>query len=205
MRFSGLSVFLCLIVVVTLGSQSIQSFPTGIGSLADNGCTCHGGYSNATQPNITGMPASFESNVSYNITLNVESETEPTTGSAQGGFRFQVSDGAVNVHNASRVQFMDEGWTHTEAGNQYRSWNLSWTAPSDNSTTVDFVLHVNAVNGNGNSDGDMWNSIGYTLPGTQYDGEVVQLDLSDELDNRQYTILYGGLLALLFFLYYAIK
>jgi hypothetical protein len=43
------------------------------------------------------------------------------------------------------------------------------------------------------------------LPGTQYDGEVVQLDLSDELDNRQYTILYGGLLALLFFLYYAIK
>lgn len=205
MRFSGLSVFLCLIVVVTLGSQSIQSFPTGIGSLADNGCTCHGGYSNSTQTSIHGMPVSFESNVSYNLTLSVEAETAPTADSAKGGFRFRVSDGAVDFHNLSRVQLLDEGWTHTEAGNQYRSWNLSWTAPSDNSTSVDFVLHANAVNGNGNSGGDMWNSIGYTLPGSQYDGSVVPLDVSDELDSRQYGILYGGLLALLVFLYFAIK
>ena len=205
MRFSGLSVFLCLFAVVTLGSQSIQSFPTGIGSLADNGCTCHGGYSNATQTHIHGMPASFESNISYNLTLTVESDTAPTADSAQGGFRLRVSDGTVNFHNLSRVQFLDEGWTHTEAGNQYRSWNLSWTAPSDNSTSVDFVLHANAVNGNGNSAGDLWNSIGYTLPGSQYDGSVVPLDVSDELDSRQYGILYGGLLTLLVFLYFAIK
>ena len=192
-------------MVVALGSPSIQSAPTGIGSLADNGCTCHGGYSNTTQPTILGLPEEFESNVTYNLTLSVEAYSGQHSESAQGGFRLLISNGSVEIQNQSRVQFLDGGWTHTKSGNQYRSWNLSWTAPSDNSTTVDFVLHVNAVNGNGNSDGDMWNSIGYTLPGTQYDGEVVQLDLSDELDNRQYTILYGGLLALLFFLYYAIK
>jgi hypothetical protein len=192
-------------MVVALGSPSIQSAPTGIGSLADNGCTCHGGYSNTTQPTILGLPEEFESNFTYNLTLSVEAYSGQHSESAQGGFRLLISNGSVEIQNQSRVQFLDGGWTHTESGNQYRSWNLSWTAPSDNTTTVDFVLHGNAVNGNGNSEGDMWNSFGTVVPGVQHEGPVEQLNLTSELDDTQYGILYAGLIALLLFLYFAIK
>ena len=205
MRFSGLYVFSLLVLVVALGSPSIQSAPAGIGSLADNGCACHGGYSNTTQPIILGLPAEFESNATYDLTLSVEADSGQHSESAQGGFRFLISDGTIEIQNQSRVQFLDDGWTHTESGNQYRSWNLTWTAPSDNTTTVDFVLHGNAVNGNGNSEGDMWNSYGTVLPGTQHEGPVDQPDLTKEFDDTQYGILYGGLAALLVFLYFAIK
>ena len=205
MRFSGLSVFLCLAMVVALGSPSIQSAPTGIGSLADHGCTCHGGYSNTTLPTILGLPEEFESNATYSLTLSVAAYSGQHSESAQGGFRLLISNGSVEIQNQSRVQFLDGGWTHTESGNQYRSWNITWTAPSDNTTTVDFVLHGNAVNGNGNSEGDMWNSFGTVLPGSQHEGLVEQLDLTNELDDTLYGILYAGLIGLLLFLYFAIK
>jgi len=165
-------------MVVALGSPSIQSAPTGIGSLADNGCTCHGGYSNTTQPIILGLPEKFGSNITYDLTLSVEAYSGQHSESAQGGFRLLISNGSVEIQNQSRVQFLDGGWTHTESGNQYRSWNLTWTAPSDNTTTVDFVLHGNAVNGNGNSEGDMWNSFGTVLPGAQHEDVVKLLDNS---------------------------
>ena len=205
MRFSGLSFFLCMVMVVALGSPSIQSAPAGIGSLADNGCTCHGGYTNTTQPTILGLPEEFESNITYDLTLSVEAYSEHHSETAQGGFRLLISNGFVEIQNQSRVQFLDGGWTHTESGNQYRNWNLTWTAPGDNTTTVDFVLHGNAVNGNGNSDGDMWNTFGTVLPGAQYEGPVEPLDLKNELDDTQYGILYTGLVALLLFLYFAVK
>lgn len=194
-----------MVMVVALGSPSIQSAPAGIGSLADNGCTCHGGYTNTTQPTILGLPEEFESNITYDLTLSVEAYSEHHSETAQGGFRLLISNGFVEVQNHSRVQFLDGGWTHTESGNQYRNWNLTWTAPGDNTTTVDFVLHGNAVNGNGNSDGDMWNTFGTVLPGAQYEGPVEPLDLKNELDDTQYGILYVGLVALLLFLYFAVK
>lgn len=205
MRFNGLSVFLCLLVVTTFGSQTIQSFPTGIGSLGDNGCTCHGGFSNATQPTIIGLPDAFEENVSYNFTLVAGSDKEYNEGEVQAGFRILASKGTVIPANETRIQYLDEGWTHTEEGNQYRHWNITWKAPSDNTTTVDFILYANVVNGNGHSDGDMWNAIGYTVPGTQYEGPVETIDPAEQLNSSQYTILYGGLIVLVIFLYYALK
>lgn len=51
----------------------------------------------------------------------------------------------------------------------------------------------------------MWNSFGTVLPGSQHEGLVEQLDLTNELDDTQYGILYAGLIALLLFLYFAIK
>ena len=53
---------------------------------------------------------------------------------------------------------------HTEAGNDYTSWVLDWTAP-ESGKDVDFILHVNSVNGDGVQTGqiDQWNRADYTL------------------------------------------
>ena len=56
--------------------------------------------------------------------------------------------------------FSDNEVSHTEAGNDQRAWTVNWTAPEDNSTRVQYRLHVNTVNGDGvPSDADQWNRI----------------------------------------------
>ena len=71
---------------------------------------------------------------------------------------------------------------HTEAGND-KSRGLDLTAPATD-TNVDFILHVNSVNGNadgaGGTSGDMWNKLAITLG-----GPVEVLDEADPLCSRR--------------------
>lgn len=198
-------VFCCLIFAAVSGLPLTDSFPTGVGSMADHGCVCHGSQSNATEVSLQGLPIQFESSQTYAITLSLESSVERTTNASHGGFRILMSEGLLEPENDTLVQVIEDGWTHTLVGSALRTWNFTWTAPSDNTTAVDFVVHGNAVNGNGNSMGDMWNSFGIQIPGSQYVGERENPQVSDELNAEQYSILYGGILVLLFFLYRTLK
>lgn len=157
------------------------SAPGGIGTSADEGCLCHGEKNSDTAIVVTGLPDFFESNTTYNFSIELASENIPMeSGKAAGGFRLLISQGMISFdEEEGLIQSEDDGWTHTEAGNMWRMWNFSYTSPSDNSTFVDFTIYVNAVNGNQASSGDEWNGLNIRLPGAQYDGEMLSNQAND--------------------------
>jgi len=77
-------------LLVLLFAPSISSLPAGVGEMGNEGCLCHEGASEATIVLISGLPEEFESNTTYNLSLQIESSIEPRSDSHQGGFRFFV-------------------------------------------------------------------------------------------------------------------
>ena len=169
------------LVILALLLPIGTSAPSGIGTSADDGCLCHGEKNSDTSILVTGLPEFFESNTTYNFSVEVTSENIPMeSGKAAGGFRLLISQGMISFdEEEGLIQSGDDGWTHTEAGNMWRMWNFSYTSPSDNSTFVDFTIYVNAVNGNQASSGDEWNGLNIRLPGAQYDGEMLSNQAND--------------------------
>ena len=205
MRFSQLHCVFLLLLFSSLGLTSSQSFPIGVGELANNGCACHGGASNSTETSLTGLPASFESNQTFELSLVIESSNELQVNASQGGFRLLVSDGIIEFDNPNESQEIDNGWTHTSEGSTQRAWNFTWTAPQDNASSVEFIVFGNAVNGNGNSMGDAWNSYGVTIPGSSFEGVLTQPDVDQTYSLSDFSLIIGGLIAILGFLYIVIK
>ena len=109
--------------------------------MANEGCLCHGGISDATTVVISGLPEKFESNTTYNLSLEIESSINASKDSHQGGFRFFTKGGGVvQFENASEVQQLNDGWTHELAGTYQRQWNLTWTSPENSTEPVKFSL-----------------------------------------------------------------
>jgi len=174
--------------------------------MANEGCLCHGGASEATVVIISGLPGEFESNTTYNLSLQIDSSIEPSQDSHQGGFRFYVQGGGmVQFENASKVQVLEDGWTHDLAGTYQRHWNLTWTSPENSTEPVKFSLVGNAVNGNEQSDGDGWSSHVVTIP--HVDGPPVREDVSNQsdIDAVDWTVFVAGLATLAFLLFRVLK
>lgn len=186
-----------VVLVLALLSQVAVSAPSGIGKSANEGCRCHGEKSSHTSVNIQGLPESFESNLEYNFSITVESETVAANPNGSiGGFRMLVVGGSITFdESAGLIQESDGGWTHTESGNKVRSWNLSFHSPEDNSSYVDFTVYGNAVNGNQASSGDAWNRLSFRVPGVEYDGEIFS-DQADGFSPMDYTVGLVSMIAL---------
>ena len=133
---------------------------------------------------------SFESNQSFNLTLVIESNIAPNQIPSQGGFRLLVSGGTIEFSNPNEAQELDGGWTHTGEGNSQRAWNFTWVAPQENTSTVEFIVFGNAVNGNGNSMGDAWNSYGVTIPGSSFDGTLIQPDVDQSYSLTDFSLIH---------------
>ena len=189
------------IVILGLMVPLATSAPSGIGTAANDGCLCHGEKNSDTLIDIQGLPDSFESNTSYNFSINVYSPNIPMNGGGEaGGFRLLITDGSISFDsNEGLIQEMDEGWTHTEAGNAVRTWNLTFTSPQDNASFVDFTIYGNAVNGNQATTGDEWNAAIVRLPGVVYDGDLLE-GASDEFSPMDYSVGLISLLALTYLL-----
>ena len=205
MRFSRLHCVLLLLLVSSLGFSSSQSFPIGVGESANDGCLCHGSASNSSESSLVGLPTTFESNQSFNLTLVIESNIAAQSNTSQGGFRLLVSGGTIEFSNPNEAQELDGGWTHTGEGNSQRAWNFTWVAPQENTSTVEFIVFGNAVNGNGNSMGDAWNSYGVTIPGSSFDGTLIQPDVDQSYSITDFSLIIGGLIAILVCLYIVVK
>ena len=83
-----------------------------------------------------------------------------------------------------------------ESIGEQRSWQATWLAPSDDSKLATFIIHGNAVNGNGESSGDEWNSLAIAIPGANYTGEVITPILAEDNENYSSSDLFyiiGGL------------
>lgn len=188
-------------LLVLLFAPSISSIPSGVGDMANEGCLCHGGISDATTVVISGLPEKFESNTTYNLSLEIESSINASKDSHQGGFRFFTKGGGVvQFENASEVQQLNDGWTHELAGTYQRQWNLTWTSPGNSTEPVKFSLVGNAVNGNEQSNGDGWSSYVVSLP--HVDGPPVEDTVSEQTDISalDWTVFAAALAALAFFL-----
>ena len=193
-------------LLVLLFAPSITSLPSGVGEMANDGCLCHGGASEATVVFISGLPVEFESNTTYNLSLQIDSSIEPSQDSHQGGFRFNVQGGGmVQFENTSEVQILEDGWTHDLAGTYQRQWNLTWTSPENSTEPVKFSLVGNAVNGNEHSDGDAWSLYDLSIP--HVDGPPVEEVMSSQSDigALDWTVFGAGLAALAFFLVRVLK
>ena len=191
---------IALAILLSLIGQS-QALPTGIGDRANDGCLCHGGSDDTTIVNLSGLPETYNSSEEYNFTLTIESQVE--LNEVQGGFRVIISQGELI---ADGWQIMDDGYTHTAEINDRRQWEVVWVAPEAGDELATFVVHGNAVNGNGNANGDEWNSLSVAIPGANYTGEVTTPDLSSkEVTGIQIAVGAIGIMALLSLAFYAIK
>ena len=187
-----------VVLVLALLSQVAVSAPSGIGKSANEGCLCHEDKDQSTTVRIEGLPESYESNTMYNFSIIVESETVAANPNGSiGGFRMLVAGGSITFdESAGLIQELDGGWTHTESGNRFRIWNLSFVSPEDNGSYVDFTVYGNAVNGNQASSQDAWNRLSLRLPGVDYDGEILS-DQADGFSPMDYTVGLVSMIALI--------
>ena len=207
MRFSPQR-FLQLVIILTilLAIPATQSYPNGVGEVANDGCVCHGVIRETTDIIVEGLPAKYESNTSYNITIKINGDVgNQTNNSAYGGFRMLVSHGEIVLDGSLNSQFIEDGWSHTEEGNKLREWNFTWISPMDNTSYVEFKVYGNAVNGNDNSYGDEWNSHLFKIPGGENMDELNNQNNLYEFELYEKVILVTVSLAIIIMAYRAIK
>jgi len=156
----------CLFFLLIGSSSTLtQASHLGVGNAANEGCQCHA-YSSSTEIFLEGIPQRFESNTTLNVTLRINSDVELNEDEHAGGFRLEyIGDGSIGILDEEKTKFLDGYLTHTENGSMYRSWQFEWKTPENNSTSVQFKIFANAVNGNNQSSGDGWSSLSITIPG----------------------------------------
>lgn len=163
-RISRSLVVLAVLSMAMVISPAVVSYPTGISGVKDSGCNCHGAVvSPDVAGSISGLPDQYNYSEEYEIVVSFSGGPANAANSNQGGFNLWVSDGELVPSDATVQAYGVNEVSHTEAGNDQTSWTLTWTAPSSDKN-VEFVLHVNSVNGNadgnnGGSSGDMWNRL----------------------------------------------
>lgn len=187
---------LCLFFLLIGSSNSLtQASHLGVGNAANEGCQCHT-YSSATEILLEGIPQRFESNTTMNVTLRIESDVELNEDNHAGGFRLEyIGGGSIGILDETMTQFLDGYLTHTENGSAYRSWQFEWKTPEDNSTSVQFKIYANAVNGNNQSTGDGWSSLSVTVPGAS-SNEDFNSNSNQEVEFFDLILLTFGLLLL---------
>lgn len=155
------SALLLIVAALLLAAPAIQARPTGISGVG-TGCTCHSGSaSDAVSTSLSGVPDSYTPGEDYTLTVAFTGgpSFESTDPANLGGFNLRIEGGGtLSVVNSTSTQIMNGEATHTEAGNDQRSWEVVWTAPAEADQAITFTAFTNSVNGNGNNQGDQWNT-----------------------------------------------
>ncbi len=158
------SITVLLLAASALAPASAR--PTGISGVP-NGCVCHSGSpAEDVQVTLDGVPQSYAAGDEFTLTVTIAGGPDVTDESVnQGGFNLVASGGTL-APTDNTTQIMDGEATHTAEGNYQRSWQVNWTAPSDDSQDITFTAHGNSVNGDGSaSSEDRWNKVAVTLDG----------------------------------------
>ena len=151
----------------------IQQIPVGDSasygiSDVEGGCTCHNAVpSDSVQIHLEGIPERYQANQTY--TLNISATGGATSienFTNRGGFNLWMSRGVLSNISDDVQVFSNNEVGHTESGNNQRAWVVNWTAPDDDTLSVQYRLHINTVNGDGvPSDLDQWNREVGEFPG----------------------------------------
>ena len=158
---------LVIFVVLLMGMVAVPSatsLPTGVAGVKDSGCNCHGAVvSDSVVPILEGLPETYNYSEVYTLTIGFTGGPADPSNINQGGFNLWVSDGEITPSDAAVQSWNPNEVSHTDAGNDQTMWLVDWIAPS-NDRNVEFILHVNSVNGNagspeGGTSGDEWNRL----------------------------------------------
>ncbi len=161
---STLIAILGLLLLVGSSITQVSARSTGISNV-QFGCTCHSGSpTESVVITLDGVPENYTAGETLTLTMSIAGGPD-AGGENHGGFNLVASAGTLAPFD-NTSQLMDGEMTHTEFGNDQRTWQVNWTAPADNATDITFTAHGNAVNGDGspNSD-DKWNKVVVTLAG----------------------------------------
>lgn len=134
----------------------------------ENGCSCHsdtqlekGTY------RLEGMPASYNPNAIYNISLTIDDENVISNEniSRYGGFLATTNEGTFVANEEYWVSDNGNYISHNDNSNDVRNWTFQWTAPSENSGDALFTIYFNVVNGISTT-GDQWSYLTAVSLGT---------------------------------------
>ncbi len=147
-------ILLSLAVGVTV--LSLLSNSQGITGNSTSGCSCHGTPSTNSQVTILGDPLTngYEPGVTYTMTTGILN----TNGKLAAGFDLGVTDGTLIA--GANNQLVNGELTHVSPQaltNGAVAFIYEWTAPSAGAGDVTFNVAINAVNGDGSTDGDEYN------------------------------------------------
>jgi hypothetical protein len=145
-----------MLTMLLAGMSAVQAKPEGISGVS-SGCNCHSGSADASvSVELSGVPSEYVAGQEYNLTVTITGgPTANASGNAQGGFNLVASAGTLSSAGTD-TQIMSGEATHTEDGNDQRSWTVTWTAPA--SSDVTFTATGNSVDGDGSaSSTDLWN------------------------------------------------
>ena len=174
-----LSVLVCLALLLSFAPIG-SSAPNGIGSVADNGCSCHGGASNESfvDFNVEGIPINFTLNTSYSITITMNNGS--LVDNNANGYRIIASQGAITTDAGDAdSHILDEGATQTGDGQSTNVWNLTWTSPSGADGDVEFNTFVLLGSGGNGAGGDHW--IGKTNSSSPMDNNTQEDEEPEEI------------------------
>ena len=172
-----ISLILLFGMLLALAPQ-MSALPGGIsGATVTSGCMCHGAApTDDIAITVEGIPEEFMADEVYTLTISFSGGPE-ATGDNHGGFNLKSNYGTFTTTDDS-TQILEDAASHTESGNNQRSWTIDWTAPNSDKVSADFVLLVNSVDGDGTSAGDEWNEEKFTIMG-QNAGSGSVIDIGD--------------------------
>ena len=149
-----IAVFLVVLFLIST-AQTVQSNSTGKTGSSSSGCSCHGS-SSSMSVSLNGLPSSgYETVTTYSLTWDGGPHIP-----GSGGFNLDVNLGSwSNLGN--NVKLVNGELTHD--GTSSRTWSADWTSPSTGSGTAVFSLAVLYANGNGNNQGDSWDTGSWNL------------------------------------------
>jgi len=159
--------FAIIAFLLSTNLPGVQSKPDGISNV-ENGCICHSAVSSSdVEITIQGIPDYYESNLTYTFSISVSGGAEPIENATNSaGFNLWILYGFLAPVSNDTELIENSQLTHTLQGNNQRNWNVSWTAPIDDTLSVDWRLTVNTVNGDEMpSDADKWNQVSGTFTG----------------------------------------
>jgi hypothetical protein len=174
-KFVCLMFFLAAAVFLLTNDQtttSVHAFSSGppsehTGAPGESTCLdCHSGGLNTGpgQFTISGLPASYEPGMTYEVTVTHSTTdnsrrrwgfqlTALTSGNAKAG-ELANNTGRTTIINENR-QYIEHGIAGTFPGQRSTvSWTFNWTAPATSIGAVTFYAAGNQANNDGNTGGD---------------------------------------------------
>ena len=167
--------FLIASLILIMGLTFVPQFtayPSGFAdnAVADAGCYCHdiapNGDDGTITPSIEGIPEAYEAGATYLLNISMSGEHAYVDNpDNQGGFLLRASSGILEpVDNTTGRSYGADASeysgtdliTHSEVGNDQRSWSVNWIAPDAAGENIEFTIWVNAVNGADGNSGDKY-------------------------------------------------
>ena len=188
---------LTLLILLAVASSPLLSSIDGESSETTMepiyGCNCHSANWTLPPDLVVSLdpPDPYEMNQVYTMTITATGgPVVNQSGHSQGGFTLWADYGELSPTDNTTILVTNDSsvvypyLTHTEHGNDQRTWVVNWTAPEYDDTLVTMVVKVLVTNGDGNaSEEDQWGSKSYKIWGQNYQDDEHINDFEGEPDS----------------------